>query len=102
MLQKLIALARVFRKGEQVADPAAWKTGQIAVTALAAFLVAAAQAAAAFGLPLPVDEAAWSAVAAGVIALVNIVLTVATTRKIGLPPVAPPAPGEADGGEGFH
>ena len=89
---KLVALWRVFRKGEAVANPAAWKAGQIGVTAVAALLAALAQAAAAFGLEVPVDENQFA-----VVAVVNIVLTVATTRKIGLPAVGEAAPGAGDG-----
>ena len=94
---KLVALWRVFRKGEAVANPAAWKAGQIGVTAVAALLAALAQAAAAFGLEVPVDENQFAAVAGGAVAVVNIVLTVATTRKIGLPAVGEAAPGAGDG-----
>lgn len=87
---KLIALWRVFRKGDAVADPAKWKAGQITVTAVAALLVALVQAAGAFGIEVTADENQIATVAAGVIAVVNILLTVATTKTIGLPAGAPP------------
>jgi len=98
-MQRLIALLRVFRRGEAVADPALWKSGQIAVTALAALLLALLQAARAFGVAVSADDNQVTAVAAGGIALVNILLTVATSKTVGLPPVDPPAPGAgADAG----
>lgn len=96
-MNKLIALFRVFRRGEAVADPALWKTGQIAATAVTALLVALVQAAAAFGIEVPADENQLTAVAAGLIAVLNILLTVATSKTVGLPPVDPAAPGAGDG-----
>lgn len=87
MFGKLTAIWRVFRKGEEVANPAVWKTGQITATAIAGFLVAAVQAASAFGFEVPADEGQISAIAAGVLAIGNILLTLATSRKVGLPAV---------------
>lgn len=84
-MNKIAALWGLFRKGEAVANPAAWKAGQITVTALAALLLAVARVAEAFGHALPIDQAAADAVAAGVIAAVNVVLTVTTSKSVGLP-----------------
>lgn len=84
-MNKLSAVWALFRKGESVADPAAWKTGQITVTLVASLLLAAAHVAEVFGYALPIDQAAADAVAGGIIAVVNIVLTTATSKTVGLP-----------------
>lgn len=89
-MNKLLALFDLFRKGSAVADPAAWKSGQITVTMLAALLFTLGRVADAFGYPLPMDQAAADVIAAGFVALVNIVLTVVTTDKLGLPAKAKP------------
>ena len=81
-----------------VADPVKWKTRQIEATALAALIVAAFHALEAFGYALPMDADTATAVAVGVIGIVNWVLTITTTDKIGvgvspvgdLPPIQPP------------
>lgn len=87
MIGKITAVWRVFRKGEEVANPAAWKAGQVTATAIGGFLIAAVQAASAFGFEVPADEGQISAIAAGVLAIGNILLTLATSRKVGLPAV---------------
>lgn len=97
MIGKLKALWGLFRRGQEVANPAAWKAGQIGVTAMAALLVAALQAAAAFGVAIPADENQVTAIAGGLVALVNVVLTVVTSKRVGLPPVDPPPPGAGSG-----
>jgi hypothetical protein len=87
MIGKLTAVWRVFRKGEEVANPAAWKLGQITATAIIAFLAAAAQAAAAFGYEVPVNEDQLTAIAGGVLAVGNVLLTLITSKRVGLPAV---------------
>jgi hypothetical protein len=93
-MNRLTALITLFRRGSMVADPALWKTRQIEATSVAAVIVAALHALEAFGYALPMDADTATAVAVGLIALVNWVLTLTTTDKIGLPPVgdAPPLP----------
>lgn len=90
MIGKLTAVWRVFRKGEEVANPAAWKLGQITATAIIAFLAAAVQAAAAFGYEVPVNEDQLTAIAGGVLAVGNVVLTLVTSKRAGLPAVDTP------------
>lgn len=98
MLTKIKALWSLFRRGEAVADPALWKSRQVEASALVGVILAAVEVCRAFGLDLPVDEASAAAVAGGVLAVVNIVLTVVTTDKIGLPakPGTNPQPRPAD------
>lgn len=82
---KLLALFDLLRKGQRVADPEIWKNRQVAVTVIVPALAALLSVANAFGLGLPVSDADLAALAAGIVALVNIVLTYTTSRKIGLP-----------------
>ena len=84
-MQKLLAVLALFRQGNVVANAAAWKNRQITVTALGAFLLALIHVLKAFGVEIPVDEETANTIAAGVLCLVNIVLTLVTTDKIGLP-----------------
>ena len=91
---KLMALWGLFRKGEAVANPAAWKAGQITVTVIAALLLAGGRVAESFGYAVPLDESTADIIAAGVLAVVNLVLTVATSKTVGLPAKAESQPAE--------
>lgn len=84
MIAKIKAAIALMKVGRSVADPAKWKARQITVTALTGAIWAAVQAAEAFGYAIPVDEAALDSVAVGVLALVNWVLTLSTSEKIGM------------------
>lgn len=83
-MDKILALFTVLRAGESVANPEAWKKGQITVTLLGGFLVAAANAAKAWGYNVPLDMDTANAVATGALGVWNIYLTLATTKKVGL------------------
>lgn len=87
---KLYAIFDVFRKGSSLANPSAWKAGQVA-TNVAAFISALAVLSKAFGFDIPITDEQAIAIGSGVAAVASVangVLTVATTDKIGLPPVA--------------
>lgn len=88
-MNKLFALIAVFRKGSAVANPAAWKAGQVTgsiVAGLVASLVALAKV---FGYELPLSDDQILAIGSSIVAIVGLfispALTVATTEKIGLP-----------------
>lgn len=81
---KITALWALFRQGQSVADPALWKTRQITATVLAGVLVALVNVAHAFGLEIPLDMDTANAIAAGAIGVVNLVLTITTSEKVGL------------------
>lgn len=85
MLEKMSALWSLFRKGEAVADPAKWKSRQITSTMLAGLLIAVVQLAKACGHEIPIDNDTALALAGGIIAAVNTVLTIITSRHAGLP-----------------
>jgi hypothetical protein len=103
MLEKISAFWNLFRQGEAVADPRLWKTRQITVTAVAGFLMALVATAKALGYEIPFDQDAANAVGAGVIAVANVVLTLISSKTVGvLPPVRPSDPPSApsDSGNG--
>lgn len=83
-MNKLMVLFDLFRKGVSVSDPVLWKTRQIKSTVLAAFILAVINVVAVFGYSIPIDTETANLIAAGIIALVNTVLTITTTNKIGI------------------
>jgi len=82
---KITALWALFRQGQSVADPALWKTRQITATVIGGLILAMVNVAASFGYAIPLDMDAANAIGAGLLALVNVLLTVSTTEKVGLP-----------------
>jgi len=85
-MAKLWAILNLFRRGAAVADPAAWKNGQITVNALVLLLGALVATARSLGYDLPISDTTLAQLAAGLLGLVNSLLTVTTSKTIGLPP----------------
>jgi hypothetical protein len=85
MLTKVKAVLELFKAGKRVSDPVKWKTRQVESTVLVAAIWSAINAADAFGYTIPVSTETVDAVAVAILAGVNLVLTFATTNKIGLP-----------------
>ena len=86
-MKKLFALLALFRQGAAVADPALWKKRQITATVLLPFFAALVATARAFGHELPVTDEEILQVVTGLVVVINLVLTVTTSRHVGLPPV---------------
>lgn len=91
MLEKIRAVMNLFRQGNEIAQPGAWKN----TAALADLLLAIVAAAAAFGygVDLPKDQA--NAIAGGVVALcafLSGVVHLVTSRRAGLPAPNPEQP----------
>lgn len=84
MITKIRAALKALKKGKAVADPAKWKSRQVTATMLTGAIWAAIQAAEAFGYAIPVDEATVDSVAVGVLAVVNWMLTLSTSEKVGM------------------
>lgn len=84
-MEKLSALLALFRKGVEVSDPTKWREMQVTVNALGAALLALVEVLRAFGIVVPITEAQSLALGGGVIAVVNIVLTIIASRDVGLP-----------------
>lgn len=92
---KLFAFLDLFRKGHAVTDPAMWKTGQVALGPVIVALVVVLRY---YKIDLPIDNDTAAVIGAGIVALVNVILTYATTNKIGILPerAGPPEPPKAD------
>lgn len=86
-MQKLMALWSLFKQGQSVSDPKLWKERQINATVLGGVILALINLLATFGVVLPVTPDEANAVGAGIIAVVNVILTITTTDKVGLPQV---------------
>jgi hypothetical protein len=85
-VNKLIAVVDLFRKGSEVANKEAWKKGQITSTVLGGFLIAGVQVANIMGVPLPIPDDVLISVAGGIITGINFVLTIATSKTVGILP----------------
>lgn len=83
MLDKLKGLWNLMQAGKAVADPALWKSRQIKTTMLVAVLMAVVQLAKGFDYELPVDENTATAIAGGFLAVVNVILTLTTSKTVG-------------------
>jgi hypothetical protein len=86
MFTKLKVAYYILQKGKSLSDPAKWKNRQITVTMLTGMIWAVIQGAESFGYVLPIDETTVDSVAVGVLAVVNWVLTLSTSEKVGLQP----------------
>ena len=84
MIKKITTSMTLLKRGKVVADPANWKSRQITATVLTGVIWSAINAAEAFGYAIPVDAETVDAVAVGVLALVNFLLTLSTSEKVGL------------------
>ncbi len=88
-MNKLINWFNLYRKGEMVDNPVAWKNGQISVTLVTAFIGAIIALAKNYGYQIPLDEITQTHIAYTVIALVglfNVNATLVSSEKVGLPP----------------
>lgn len=84
MIRKIQSVFRLFKAGEVVADPAKWKSRQITTSMLVAAIWALVNTVSVFGVEVPVDAETVDGLAVGLLSVVNLVLTVTTTDKIGL------------------
>jgi hypothetical protein len=85
MLAKLKAFWAVFEAGKSVADPKTWKMHQVSANAIAALLFAIVQLGKACGYDFGIDMQTCADIAIGILAIVNVGLTVATSKHVGLP-----------------
>lgn len=90
MFDKLRSGIDVFRKGSEVTNVEMWKSHQITGTMLGGFFIAVVNLAAAFGYPLPIDLEAANAIGAGLVAVANVLLTAATSKRAGILPAKGP------------
>ena len=86
----VFSIPDVLKKGQMVANPSAWKAGQITASVLSALFVTLLNLGRVFGYELPVTDEQVNIISAGVVTLVGLfvvpVATVASTEKIGFKP----------------
>lgn len=92
-MSKLAALFALFRKGSEVADVEKWKSRQITANTLVALLAAVVAVARAFGVAVDIADADLAAIAGGVFAAGNVIVTIVTSKRAGLPAQVPPNSG---------
>lgn len=93
------ALWALLQAGNAVSDPAKWKAHQISVNQVAGLIAAFVGVVKVTGHDFSADEQTYLAIAGGVIAGVNWLLTVVTSDKVGVfgpPAVVQPESGAAD------
>ena len=83
---KLSALWDLFRKGNEVANPERWKSGQVSANTIAVLLAALLATGKAFGYSLPVSDGDLTLIAGGVFAIANIIITVVSSSRAGILP----------------
>jgi predicted metal-binding membrane protein len=88
-MNKLLAGLDVFRKGSVVANPTAWKSGQITASIVAGLLGALVALAKAFGYELPLTDEQILTIGGSIVAIaglfINTTATIVSSDKIGLP-----------------
>lgn len=88
MIKQLQAFLVLFQHGQELSNAATWKNYQIAANAVIGLLSTGVAIGGGFGVAMPVDSNTINAVGAGIAAavtLVNAVLTVITSKKVGFP-----------------
>lgn len=87
-MNKLIAAFQVYKKGNMVANPTAWKNGQVTGSILAGLLGALVALAKTFGYDLPVTDDQLVTIGAGVVAVIGLFInptaTVVSSDKVGV------------------
>lgn len=89
MIEEFKAFFTVFQQGKQLANATTWKNRQMAAGAIAGVLGSALVIAKGFGYAIPLDQDTVEALAGGIAAAysaVNVVLTAATSARVGVPP----------------
>lgn len=87
MFGKITALVNLFKVGQVVANPAAWKEGTITVNTIATILAAAIGAATAFGFGIPITPVELNVLSTGILSVIgagNVVMHYITSDKVGL------------------
>jgi hypothetical protein len=86
MFEKLKQFYSLFKQGEQVSNPAFWKKGQaVAQPIIAGLILTIVALAKGFGYELPISDDLAFSIAGAIFFAVNSVLTITTSRHIGLP-----------------
>jgi hypothetical protein len=101
-MDKIKALWALFHVGEEVADPAKWKSRQMTGTILGAVLVAVINLLKTFGYDIPLSAEDSTQVGAAIVVVWNLALTMVTSKRAGLPASAGAAgSGDSTGTQGL-
>lgn len=88
-VKALVSLPDVLRQGKMVANPEAWKRGQVTGGVVAGLLGSVIAIAKLLGYELPLSDDQLLSIGSAVVAVCGLfytpIVTVATTDKIGLP-----------------
>lgn len=77
-------LIAMFVQGVEVANPEAWRTGQITGTIIGGFLLALLNVAHAYGCPVIIDPAQANEIGGAVITVFNIAMSAASSKHLGV------------------
>jgi len=91
-MNKILAALQVYRKGNVVANPTAWKNGQVTASVVAGLLGALVALAKTFGYSLPISDDQLLTIGGAIVAIAGLFLnptaTVVSSDKVGLSPVS--------------
>lgn len=82
----LTDLFSALRKGQELVNSETWKNRTILLNVLVAFIAALASIAKGFGYDVPVDSEAIGGGIVAVFALVNAVMQIVTSKRVGVQP----------------
>ena len=89
---KLLAALQVYRKGQCVANPTAWKNGQVTASVVAGLLGALIALAKTLGYTLPLSDDQLLTIGGSIVAIAGLFLnptaTVVSSDKVGLQSVS--------------
>ena len=83
MFEKLSGFWSLFKAGQEVANAEKWKSHQITATMLAAVFMALVNVLKGYGYDLPITNEVAMEIAGGFIAVVNVILTTITSKRVG-------------------
>lgn len=85
-LNKIKSVLKLFNHGQVVANPEAWKKGQVTTNVLIGFIWAIFEVSVAYGhqIPLSVDQEIVNNSAVAILAVSNWVFTIVSSDKIGI------------------
>ena len=91
-MNKILAALQVYRKGNVVANPTAWKNGQVTASMVAGLLGALVALSKTFGYALPLSDDQLLTIGGAIVAVAGLFLnptaTVVSSDKVGLPAVS--------------
>lgn len=83
-MEKLSLFWKLLHEGEAVSDPAKWKSHQVSANQIALVITTLVGIAASFGYKTDLDGQAALAIGGGLVAVVNWVLTLTTSKTVGV------------------